>query len=193
MAFDTQAINKQRQDLSQLDDIWLFGYGSLIYKVDFPYIESQLGFIHGYARRFWQGSHDHRGTPEAPGRVLTLNQQSNKKCFGRVFKVSQDVFDHLDYREKNGYLRDLIDVEMISGEHIQALVYIAAPDNAAYLGVAEEHAIAEHIFNAEGPSGRNRDYVYELANALRLHHQVDPHVFAIEAILLKLELSRQIQ
>ncbi|MDM7861379.1 gamma-glutamylcyclotransferase [Alteromonas sp. ASW11-36] len=192
MSFDTQAINKQRQDLDELTDIWVFGYGSLIYKVDFDYLESQYGYIHGYARRFWQGSHDHRGTPESPGRVLTLSPKKDEKCFGRVFKVTHDVFDHLDHREKNGYLRELIDVELTSGEHIQALVYIAAPENAAYLGAADEHAIAQHIFNAKGPSGRNRDYVYQLAAALRKHQQVDPHVFAIEAALRQLEQIHQI-
>ncbi|MEP4888551.1 MAG: gamma-glutamylcyclotransferase [Aliiglaciecola sp.] len=187
MAFDTQAINKSRQNLTDYDEIWLFGYGSLIYKVDFEFIASEYAYITGYSRRFWQGSHDHRGTPECPGRVLTLTPSSGERCFGRAFKVNHEVFEHLDHREKNGYLRHEIPIHLSDNRTVKGLIYLASPDNAAYLGEASVKDIATQIFNSSGPSGLNRDYVYELAAALREQDEVDEHVFEIEKTLIAMD------
>lgn len=187
MAFDTQAINKLRQNLEDYEEIWVFGYGSLIYKVDFDFLECQSAHILGYERRFWQGSHDHRGTPEKPGRVLTLIPVENARCFGKAFKVEHHIFEHLDHREKNGYLREEMDIHLANGKIVSGLVYVGAPDNAAWLGEASIKDIAEHIARSSGPSGHNKDYVIELANALRAHGEADEHVLGIERELKKLQ------
>lgn len=180
MVLDTSSINKQRHNLESMSEIWLFGYGSLIHKVDFPFIEKRTASVEGWTRRFWQGSHDHRGTPENPGRVLTLIESAGESCLGMAFKVSHQVFEHLDHREKNGYLRHDIELKFDDGAVKNGLVYIAEPDNAAYLGPASDKAIAKHIINSVGPSGDNIDYVLKLAAALRTLGAVDEHVFAIE-------------
>jgi cation transport regulator ChaC len=179
MPFDTRATNKHRQNLSEYEQIWVFGYGSLIYKVDFDYIACTTGYIKDFQRRFWQGSHDHRGTQQKPGRVLTLVPVCGAKCFGKAFHVSADVFDHLDHREKNGYLRHEVDL-YLPQKVVKGLVYIADQNNPAYLGYASIEQIAKHIYHSAGPSGQNRDYVYGLADALRKHKEADEHVFAVE-------------
>jgi len=188
---DTSDINKSRQNLDQYDEIWLFGYGSLIYKVDFPFLDKQPACIYGWQRRFWQGSHDHRGTQENPGRVVTLVQIDQNKdamtepCVGMAYQVSAEVFEHLDYREKNGYLRHEIPVEFVDGTIKQGLIYIADEANPAYLGEASISDIAQQVFQSRGPSGENRDYLLELARSLRALNAHDEHVFSIEQHLLR--------
>jgi cation transport protein ChaC len=187
MSHDTIAANRHRHDFSGRDSVWLFGYGSLIYKADFPFLERRPARIRGWLRRFWQGSHDHRGTPDAPGRVTTLVPEPGAMCAGMAYRVEPKVFDHLDVREKNGYLRFTTPLDFGGGESAEGLVYIATEDNAAYLGHAPEDAIARHVAASQGPSGSNRDYVLRLAEALRAMGENDPHVFAIERHLRQLE------
>ena len=52
--------------------IWVFGYGSLLWKPDFTYSKRETGFIVGYKRRFWQGNSTHRGTNEKVGILLLV-------------------------------------------------------------------------------------------------------------------------
>lgn len=159
---------------------WVFGYGSLIYKVDFPWLERRPARIHGWSRRFWQGSHDHRGTPERPGRVVTLVEEAGASCAGMAYRVEPGVFAHLDHREKNGYQRHLTGLQFSDGRRRQGWIYLAAAGNPAWLGDAPDAVVARQILAAAGPSGRNHDYLLLLADALRALGADDPHVFAIE-------------
>lgn len=155
----------------------MFGYGSLIWRVDFPFLERRRATLRGWTRRFWQGSHDHRGTPEAPGRVATLIAEPNAVCVGMAYRVDDAVFAHLDYREKNGYVRVALNIELEhSVEPVRGVVYVADEHNAAFLGPAPLETIAEHILRSVGPSGRNADYLLELDAALRSLGAEDDHV-----------------
>ena len=162
---------------------WVFGYGSLIYKADFPYKARVPAHIHGWERRFWQGSHDHRGTPEAPGRVVTLIPAPGVRCGGMGYYIAEDVFEHLDYREKNGYRRFDTGMQLADSRSVIGTVYIATADNHAFLGPASLAEIARHIRASHGPSGANREYLLKLARALRNLDIEDEHVFALEALL----------
>ncbi|XOZ32385.1 gamma-glutamylcyclotransferase [Halomonadaceae bacterium KBTZ08] len=181
MSANTIAINRNKDQLPTSErPVWLFGYGSLIYKAGFEYLETRTATIQGWKRRFWQGSHDHRGTPQSPGRVATLVADEQASCTGLAYRVKPAVFDQLDVREKNGYLRLVRPLMLADGGEVDGLVYIATEDNAAWLGPAPESDIARHVAVSEGPSGANSDYVLELARALRELEVHDPHVFAIE-------------
>jgi len=86
--------------------LWVFGYGSLIWRPGFDYLERRRARLHGWQRRFWQGSHDHRGVPERPGRVVTLVETGHGHCDGMAYRLDEATvtraFENLDHREKNG-------------------------------------------------------------------------------------------
>lgn len=189
MSFNTIAINQRMDQFDGHHQVWLFGYGSLIFKADFPYIERRPATIGNWTRRFWQGSHDHRGTETAPGRVATLVAQPGAVTAGMAYLITPEVFAHLDHREKNGYLRLAIDIRFEDGSSELGLVYIATEDNAAFLGEASERDIARQIARSHGPSGANRDYLTDLARALRELGMEDAHVFGIERFLLEMDGS----
>lgn len=154
---------------------WVFGYGSLIWRVDFPYHERRTATVAGWARRFWQGSHDHRGTPDAPGRVVTLIPALDNRLTGIAYAIDDQTFTHLDYREKNGYERIPVTMQTANGS-IEGVTYIATADNEAFLGPASTEEIARHIVASRGPSGTNVDYLFGLVDALHELGEEDDHV-----------------
>lgn len=170
------------------DTLWLFGYGSLIWRPDFEYLQKRVAAVDGWSRRFWQGSHDHRGVPEAPGRVVTMVRMAEERCVGMAFQIAQaqadEIFDQLDYREKNGYQRLELECMLDNGELVTGLTYVAGEGNEAYLGAAPAAEIARQIQQSCGPSGSNRDYLLELASALRGLGISDRHVFELEKLVL---------
>jgi glutathione-specific gamma-glutamylcyclotransferase len=168
-------------------DLWIFGYGSLVWRPAFEYRERRPGFITGWARRFWQGSTDHRGVPEAPGRVVTLVPREGERCWGVVYRVDPSVapgvLAKLDHREQGGYARHRVDVDVGAALVREALVYLATPENPHYAGAAPPEEIAAQILRCRGPSGTNLEYALRLADALRAMNAEDEHVFTLEALL----------
>ena len=167
--------------------LWVFGYGSIIWRPDIPYSVAYRATAVDWSRRFWQGSHDHRGTPSSPGRVLTLVPMVGELCEGRVFEVPDSAMattlNQLDYREKNGYERQQLRVETSEIGTVEALTYIAPQHNEAWLGDAPSQVIADHIRKSSGPSGSNIDYVLSLHDALLADNIHDAHIAEIAGLL----------
>jgi cation transport protein ChaC len=174
------------------DALWIFGYGSLVWRPAFDFVERRSGYVRDRARRFWQASTDHRGVPERPGRVVTLIDAPGRLCWGSVFRVSHadraEVLGSLDHRERGGFVREWVEVVLPGSangrtECVRALVYVATPENPNYLGPAPLSEIAEQVRGAHGPSGSNVEYVVRLARALEAMGADDDHVFALVELL----------
>ena len=172
--------------------MWLFAYGSLIFRPAFPFVERRAAFTSGWIRRFWQGSPDHRGVPGAPGRVVTLLPAAGAICGGCAYRIdpltAPPVLAALDLREQAGFERVMLpvwDSQRLDGEPFaEALTWVAGAANAHFLGPLPETEIAEEIRVRRGPSGPNAEYVLRLAEALRELGIRDPHVEAIAERLL---------
>ena len=169
-------------DFEQAGAAWVFGYGSLIWRQDFEVLDYQPASIGGWTRRLWQGSHDHRGVPEDPGRVATIVEAPGERCHGCALLVPHNVFEHLDHREKNGYERIELPIRL-SDRDVSGVTYIAPRDNHAFLGDAPRAEIVAQIRRCHGESGSNLEYVLELAHALADLGIHDSHVREVEAWL----------
>ncbi|PAA47824.1 hypothetical protein BOX15_Mlig014504g4, partial [Macrostomum lignano] len=174
--------------------MWIFGYGSLVWKADFPYEEKLYGYVLDYARRFWQSSPDHRGTPDLPGRTVTLVPSPGERVWGAAYRLAEDevarVRSHLDEREKAGY--GMLPIQFYPadrpGQPLAASVYVNSGERH-YLGPQTVPSIAERVAIASGASGPNTDYVLRLAAAMRdigAPDALDPHLAEVEAAVLLL-------
>ncbi|XP_070577929.1 glutathione-specific gamma-glutamylcyclotransferase 1-like [Ptychodera flava] len=180
--------------LSPDTSLWIFGYGSLTWKPNFEFSSHRYGHIDGFARRFWQGSVTHRGTPDTPGRVATLVKSDKEECWGTAFEVRGEeqiigALQHLRIREgvQGGYEACYVRFQPIddSSTPMQVLVFIAVPENSLFLGWAELSTMAREIAAAGGASGPNCEYVFELAEYMRKTFPGvwDDHLFELEALV----------
>lgn len=187
---------KPRDIIKEKSNLWVFGYGSLVWKPDFAYNRSKVGFVKGYKRRFWHGDDFYRGDKEKPARVATLVEDQETCTWGVAYEVTEshieESLQYLNMREvvAGGYITEMVEFIPKEKGHgaLLALVYIATSDNPIYLGPASEEEIAAQIVICRGRAGHNVEYLIRLAEFMRLRcpEVDDQHLFSIEAAILKI-------
>ena len=146
-------------------DLWVFGYGSLMWRPGFAYEEARHARLTGYRRCFCIYSVHHRGTTERPGMVLGLDRGG--ACEGIAYRVAgPDVAQTVSYlraREQvNGVYREThVPVALIEGprREVQALTYIVERAHPSYAGQLPLALQARLIRAGSGLSGNNLDYL----------------------------------
>src|SRR3954468_20431888 len=115
--------------LDQLEeDLWVFAYGSLMWRPGFSYVERTPARLIGYHRALCVLSHVHRGTPERPGLVLGLDRGG--RCHGVAFRVAASeaaaTLAYLREREQvtSVYIERGLPVRLRDGGEIRALAYV---------------------------------------------------------------------
>lgn len=173
------------------EHVWVFGYGSLVWRPAMAYVARRAARIEGWTRRFWQASTDHRGTVAAPGRVLTLVEGAGV-VWGMAYAIAREGWPEievaLEVREQGGYARVTVDIGLAAGEQaghvvesVAGLLYIATPANPYFIGPEPLEVTADVVRRSHGPSGSNIDYVVELDRTLVAMGAADPEVSALAA------------
>ena len=142
--------------------IWVFGYGSLMWKPGFDHLAACEARLHGYHRSLCVYSWVHRGTRERPGLVFGLDRGG--ACKGFAFKVAheseEDVLAYLDARElvTDVYERRRLTIATEDGR-VPSWCYVVRRDHPQYAGRLPEADLLRIIEEGEGRSGHCRDYV----------------------------------
>lgn len=167
-----------------MSDLWVFGYGSLMWNPGFAHAEAVPAVLDGHHRAFCIWSRHYRGTPEQPGLVLGLNPGGGR-CDGVAFRVDAadgpDVRDYLRERELCGYayVEAEVPVALRDGRTCAAYTFIADPDHRHYAGNLAVDEAAEIIMGAQGVGGLNRDYLINTVRELERHGVFDPPLHAL--------------
>lgn len=152
--------------------MWVFGYGSLVWNPGFPVDERVIATLPDYHRSFCMRSIHHRGTQEAPGLVLALDEMEGARCHGVALSVvpgnEDQTLAYLRERElvSAAYLERMLDIELADGRVVEAVTYVIDPDHVQYCGGLDLKEQARIIASAVGGRGPNAEYLYNTADHL---------------------------
>ncbi len=161
-------------------DLWIFGYGSLMWSPCFPYRESRLARVHGYHRALCILSTRYRGTQLKPGLVMGLCRGGS--CWGMAFRVhAPDVrrtLRRLWSREmpRRVYQPRLVPATLRGRRTVRALAFLADPNHPAYVRELDLHGRARLVAQGIGQRGPCIEYIRNTLEHMRDVGVRDPHL-----------------
>jgi glutathione-specific gamma-glutamylcyclotransferase len=171
------------------DDLWVFGYGSLMWRPGFEFIEQAPARLIGEHRALCVYSFDHRGTPEKPGLVLGLDRGG--ACRGIAFRVAarrrDETVEYLRGREQTTHVyREVMRSVWLENEgrdRVSALAYVVDRGHIQYAGRLSLSEQLRLVRQGHGRSGNNRDYVLSTVKSIEAQGFRDPHLHQLALML----------
>jgi cation transport protein ChaC len=181
-----KAVRRNTAVNSGNEDLWVFAYGSLMWRPGFAFLDRVPARLIGLHRALCVFSFVHRGTPERPGLVLGLDRGG--MCRGIAYRVAAASRDqtiaYLRGREQvtTVYVETMrqIELEDRALRRVRALCYIVDRRHVQYAGRLTLAESLHHVRQGHGQSGPNRDYVLETVRALEAlgYRESDLHLLA---------------
>jgi cation transport protein ChaC len=166
-------LKRVLQEWGGHEDLWIFGYGSLIWRPDFEFVERRAAKVHGWHRALKMWSRINRGTPEQPG--LVFGMLSGGCCRGMVFRIPQQTGQQA--------LACLWSREMITGVYdprwlscqtshgpVKALAFTLSRKSPSHTGVLSEEEYRRIFSEAAGLYGTTSEYAHRTLEELRRHN-----------------------
>jgi cation transport protein ChaC len=164
-------------------DLWVFGYGSLMWAPEFPFADRRIGRVHGYHRALCILSSRYRGTPEKPGLVMGLCRGGS--CWGMAFRVrsahAKAALDGLWKREmlNKVYMPRFVPVSLKETRRVQALAFVADTTHKQFVRELDVDGRARLVAQGVGQRGRCVDYIRNTLDHMRELGVRDPHLARI--------------
>ena len=170
-------------------DLWVFGYGSLMWRPGFEYIEQVPARLIGEHRALCVYSFVHRGTPEKPGLVLGLDRGG--ACRGIAFRVAEkhraSTVAYLRAREQvTSVYREVTRSVWLENEprqRVSALAYVVDRGHVQYAGRLSLAEQLRHVQQGHGQSGANREYVVATVKAIEAEGFRDGQLHQLASML----------
>jgi cation transport protein ChaC len=185
---DGQVMSEEAREQSRLDilrahaegnDLWIFGYGSLMWNPAIHVAESRPALLKGYSRRFAMRLVFGRAMPDRPGLMMCLVRGGD--CHGIAHRIAAQGVESetriLWMREmlSGAYTPTWVDLDFGQGQ-TRGVTFVINEAHPRYLPGLEAAEKAARIAVAEGPLGSNRDYLFRTAEALAANGLKDPYI-----------------